>query len=76
MQKSVAATCFVAFLLAACLAVRADSFVLNTIDAAAGEAPSGWLKVPAGQDGDARIPVSVLQGVAPGPVLALVAGTQ
>lgn len=75
MQKSVAATCFVAFLLAACLAARADSFVLNTIDVAAGEAASGWLEVPAGKDGEARIPVSVLHGVAAGPVLALVAGT-
>jgi len=66
---------FAAFLLAACLAARAEDFVLGSIEAAAGESASGWLDVPPGDDGEARLPVSVLQGSAPGPVLALVAGT-
>jgi len=72
---SARAACFAASLLAACLAARADDFELGTIGAAAGESASGRLDVPPGDDGEARLPVSVLQGAAPGPVLALVAGT-
>ena len=41
----------------------------------AGEAASGFLEVPAGGDGATRVPVSVVRGREPGPVLALVAGT-
>lgn len=46
-----------------------------------GQALSGWLDVPdggagaGGADAGTRIPVSVVRGVAPGPALALVAGT-
>jgi predicted deacylase len=40
-----------------------------------GEAVSGWLEVPDGADPGTRIPVSVVNGAQPGPVLALVAGT-
>jgi predicted deacylase len=40
-----------------------------------GEKVSGWLEVPDGVDPGTRIPVSVVHGARPGPVLALVAGT-
>ena len=41
----------------------------------AGQKASGYLVVPDGVDPGARIPVSVVHGSKPGPVLALVAGT-
>ena len=41
----------------------------------AGRAASGWLDVPDGVDPGTRIPVTVVNGAKPGPVLALVAGT-
>lgn len=64
-------------LFAACVPVAraADAFVLGAIEAPRGGLRSGYLAVPPGNDGDARIPVSVLHGARPGPVLALVAGT-
>lgn len=64
-----------AFLLIASLPAPADTFVLGTLETPAGATRSGWLDVPDGGDGDARIPVSVLNGAADGPVLALIAGT-
>jgi predicted deacylase len=45
------------------------------VTAKPGEKVSGWIDVPAGPDPGTRIPVSVVNGVKPGPVLALVAGT-
>lgn len=64
-------------LIATCVpaARAAESFVLGPIEAASGSAESGYLAVPPGEDGSARLPVSVLQGAGPGPVLALIAGT-
>ena len=53
----------------------ADVFVLGPIETPRGALRSGWLTVPPGEDGQARIPVSVLHGARPGPVLALIAGT-
>jgi predicted deacylase len=52
-----------------------DEFHLGPIEAPRGSLKSGYLAVPPGEDGEARIPVSVLHGARPGPVLALVAGT-
>jgi predicted deacylase len=40
-----------------------------------GEAASGYIEVPDGVDKGTRVPVSVVNGAKPGPVLALVAGT-
>lgn len=64
-------------MIAACLpaAYARDVFILGPIEAPPGSMRSGYLNVPPGEDGDARIPVSVLNGARPGPVLALVAGT-
>jgi predicted deacylase len=45
------------------------------VTAAPGQAASGWLEVPDGVDPGTRIPVSVIHGAQPGPVLAVVAGT-
>lgn len=40
-----------------------------------GAKASGWIVVPDGADPGTRVPVSVVHGARPGPVLALVAGT-
>jgi len=53
----------------------ADDFALGPLEAPRGSLRSGFLEIPPGTDGAARIPVSVLHGARPGPVLALVAGT-
>ncbi len=45
------------------------------VTARPGAVVSGWLDVPDGVDAGTAIPVSVVQGTEPGPVLALVAGT-
>jgi predicted deacylase len=49
--------------------------VVGSVTARPGEAASGWLEVPDGVDPGTRIPVSVVHGAKPGPVLALIAGT-
>jgi hypothetical protein len=48
---------------------------VGEVTAAPGQKLSGWIPVPDGPDPGTRIPVSVLHGARPGPVLALVAGT-
>jgi uncharacterized protein len=50
------------------------SFSVGTASAAAGEKSTGYLKVPAGVDAGTNIPVVVIKGNKPGPVLALVTG--
>jgi hypothetical protein len=56
-------------------AQASDNFVLGPIEAPQSSLRSGYLEIPPGEDGGARVPVSVLHGARPGPVLALVAGT-
>jgi predicted deacylase len=52
------------------------SFTIDSVNAAPGTLESGTLVVPAGaRDPGASIPFTVVHGVRPGPVLALVAGT-
>lgn len=67
---------YILFIAAFAAAVQAgDDFHLGPLEAPRGSLESGYLAVPPGEDGEARIPVSVLHGARPGPVLALVAGT-
>jgi len=48
---------------------------IGDVSAKPGEKVSGYFKVPAGSDGpEVRIPVTVINGSQPGPVLALTAG--
>src|ERR1700722_10541994 len=49
-------------------------FTVGTASAAPGEKATGYLEVPAGVDAGTNIPVVVVNGVKPGPVLALVTG--
>jgi len=51
------------------------SFTVGTATAARGQRAYGVLKVPAGSDAAYDIPVAVLHGARPGPVLAVVAGS-
>lgn len=48
---------------------------VGEVTARPGEASSGYIAVPDGVDAGTRIPVSVVHGARPGPVLALIAGT-
>src|SRR5262249_39572445 len=59
-----------------CSAVAPDpgSIAVGTASAASGQKATGVLAVPAGSDPALAIPVAVVTGTKPGPVLALVAG--
>jgi len=50
------------------------SFAVGTASAAPGQKATGYLEVPAGVDAGTNIPVVVVNGTKPGPVLALVTG--
>jgi len=50
-------------------------FKVGPISAARGEAHSGFLEIAAGVDPATQVPITVIHGAKPGPVLALVAGT-
>jgi predicted deacylase len=50
------------------------AFGVGTASAAAGQKATGYLEVPAGVDAATNIPVIVVNGGKPGPVLALVSG--
>jgi predicted deacylase len=65
-----------AFLLLAGAALAQAPFTVGPITAAPGTVVSGDLVVPArGDEAGTTIPISVLNGSRPGPVLALIAGT-
>jgi len=53
---------------------QSGSFAVGTAVAAPGHKATGFLQVPAGSDAATEIPVVVVQGSKPGPVLALVSG--
>jgi predicted deacylase len=63
-----------ALLLAAVLA-QDSTFRVGTAAAARGQTGRGAIEVPAGADPALSIPVAVVHGAAPGPVLAIVAGS-
>ena len=50
------------------------SFTVGTATAQRGQKATGFLEVPAGVDAATSIPVAIIHGVKPGPVLALVSG--
>ncbi|MCM2255960.1 MAG: M14 family metallopeptidase [Vicinamibacteria bacterium] len=62
-------------LLLAVPALAAEPLKVGALSAAPGQRVSGWLEIPAGVDEATRVPVSVVHGAQPGPVLALIAGT-
>ena len=52
-----------------------EPFSVGSIEAKAGTMRSGFLEIPPGTDVGTEIPVSLIHGARPGPVLALIAGT-
>jgi len=61
-------------LLLAARPLHSQTFQIGPLAAPPGESRSGFLAVPAGADGDTRIPVTLIHGATAGPTLALVAG--
>jgi uncharacterized protein len=55
-------------------AAQGSSFAVGTASAATGQKATGYLEVPAGVDAGTNIPVVVVNGAKPGPILALVTG--
>src|SRR5215468_6304984 len=53
---------------------QGQPFAVGTASAGPGQKATGYLEVPAGVDGGTNIPVAVVNGAKPGPVLALVTG--
>lgn len=67
------------FLALACLLpfrapAQRPPFTVGTASATAGQKANGYIEVPAGVDAGTNIPVMVVNGAKPGPVLALVTG--
>jgi len=63
------------FLVASVVAhAQGPAFSVGTASAAPGQKSTGYLEVPAGVDAATSIPVVVINGAKPGPVLALVTG--
>jgi uncharacterized protein len=60
---------------AAAAPVAVETLRVGDVAAQPGQQASGYIVVPDGVDPGTRIPVSVVNGAKPGPVLALVAGT-
>ena len=60
--------------LAYALPAPAATFSVGTATAAPGQKATGYIEVPAGVDPGTNIPVVVINGSKPGPVLALVSG--
>ena len=65
---------FLVALAAAGACAQDNTFTVGTATAAPGQKATGYLKVAAGVDAATEIPVVVVRGSKPGPVLALVAG--
>jgi predicted deacylase len=68
-------------LLAACTLATAaaataqETLTVGAVSARRGEKATGWIEVARGADDGTRLPVTVVHGARPGPVLALIAGT-
>ncbi|MGH9773485.1 MAG: succinylglutamate desuccinylase/aspartoacylase family protein [Candidatus Acidiferrales bacterium] len=68
-------TLFAAAALAPLATAQQTKFSVGTASASPGEKATGYIEVPAGSDVALNIPVAVIRGAKPGPVLALVAGS-
>jgi predicted deacylase len=54
---------------------RSADITVGPVTARAGQKSTGFIQVPAGVDAASNIPVIVVNGAKPGPILALVAGS-
>ena len=73
-MRPIAATLLALALTANALAADRPTFTVGTATAPRGSKAFGTIDVPAGVDAATRIPVAVIHGSRPGPVLALVSG--
>jgi len=74
LQHLITALGVVLLLTAVTAAQERNTFKVGTASAARGQKVTGTIEVPAGVDAALSIPVAVIHGAKPGPVLALVAG--
>jgi predicted deacylase len=74
MSRLIAAAALVFLFLNLGAAQDRKTFTVGTATAARGQKATGAIEVPAGSDAALSIPVAVVHGAKPGPVLALVAG--
>ena len=75
MKRLMSATVILLSLFGIAAAQGSTSFTVGTASAARGQKATGTIEVPAGVDAALSIPVAVINGARPGPVLALVAGS-
>lgn len=74
MRSRLPALALAVLLSPACVLAQRASFSVGTAVAGPGQKGSGYIQVPAGVDAGTNIPVVVVNGSKPGPVLALVTG--
>jgi uncharacterized protein len=76
MPRLITAAAIVGLLFASLAAAQVrTTFTVGTATATRGQKATGTIEVPAGSDAALSIPVAVVHGAKPGPVLALVAGS-
>ena len=75
LQRLIVAVGLLVFLTSLSAAQDRETFKVGTARANRGEKVSGTIEVPAASDAALSIPVVVIHGAKPGPVLALVAGS-
>ncbi len=73
-MKRIALSCIALAVFCVTGLAQQSSFTVGTATAAAGQKATGYIEVPAGVDAATGIPVIVVHGAKPGPVLALVSG--
>ncbi|HLW51863.1 MAG TPA: M14 family metallopeptidase [Candidatus Angelobacter sp.] len=74
-QNSIVCALHISICLVFSAGAVAQPFTVGTASAAAGQKATGYIEVPAGTDAATSIPVVVVHGAKPGPVLALVSGS-
>jgi len=74
MPRPVLAVLLLSLSAPALLAQRVE-FRVGPVRANPGARVSGFLEIPAGVDSATRVPITIIHGSGPGPVLALIAGT-
>ena len=75
MSRLIAAVTLAFLFVGLCAAQDRKSFTVGSATATRGQKATGTIEVPAGVDAALSIPVAVIHGAKPGPVLALVAGS-
>lgn len=75
MSRSIATVALVFLFLGLIVAQDRKTFTVGSATATRGQKATGTIEVPAGVDAALSIPVAVVHGAKPGPVLALVAGS-